>query len=557
MAKMPFLVMFLLAATCLVVPLVSEAVSQSNEDCLTCHSKEGGAPPVDISLLKNSVHRTIDCVSCHSEASVLPHTEKMKPVNCGSCHSDILAIFQRSVHGQALEAGIYDVPDCKDCHGEHLVLSPKEPSSLVYPLSITKTCGRCHEDQRIATQYRLRADVVRTYEQSYHGLAARYGSIAVANCASCHGSHGILSSGDPASSINKANLSATCRKCHPGAGVKLASGYVHSTLGKSKNTVVRYVVIFYLLFITLVIGGMFLHNLADFVRKLAAHFQVMKNLAITFRFVLSERLQHIALTVTFIVLAYSGFARRFPESWWTSPFRLFDSPADVRALVHRVAAGFFIALCACHVWFIFLTRRGKEQLNELKPRFQDFKDLTCVAKYNIGISKNRPEFKRFSYIEKSEYWALVWGSVIMIITGLALVFVNVTLKYFPLWVSELVTAIHFYEAILATLAIAIWHLYWTIFDPNVYPMNWSWITGRSAEKRAEGPVPEKRGEKRESKRRLVKRKPQEHLGVPGPDRRAEEREPREHTDTQQSEKRAEEPRTKPRPKPQQHPEERE
>jgi len=612
-AKTSLLAAFLLVFTCLPGPLVSDAVSQSTGDCLMCHSEEGGAPFVDVTSLKGSAHGGVSCVSCHAQASPIPHPEKLTPVNCGSCHSSEttqylagqhgikvggersqaetcgdchgkphgilptsdqnspvyrsrvpslcaschdnsermknthlaqkrpynsymesvhgkafdrgnervpvcsdchglhrllsasdhgseifrqnvpatcgrchgkeLAAFDKSVHARAIRAGIDEAPVCTDCHGEHLILSSKNPLSLIYPATIEKTCSSCHDAERINSAYELPNDRSRTYDQSYHGLAARYGSITVANCASCHGNHDILPSSDPASSVNRANLSATCGKCHPGAGTKLARGYVHSTPITSKNTVVRYVITFYLLLITLVIGGMLLHNVVDFLRKLVNHFRVMKSHAAEFRFVLSERLQHVVLTITFVVLAYSGFARRFPDAWWSSPFRLFEDPSSARGLFHRVAAAVFIALCLYHIWFILLTRRGREQLGELKPGWKDFGDLLSTAKYNAGISKAPSQFGRYNYIEKSEYWALVWGSVIMIITGLGLVFENFTLRYFPLWVAELFTSIHFYEAVLATLAILVWHFYWTIFDPHVYPMNWSWITGRTAEKR--------------------------------------------------------------------------
>jgi cytochrome b subunit of formate dehydrogenase len=644
-ARTVFFVVPLLVGACLFGPLVQIALSQSNQDCLMCHSQEGGAPLVDVTVLKASAHANLACISCHAQASSLPHPEKLKAVDCSSCHSieaeqylsgrhgikvggnrpegqvcgdchgmphaitsssnassptyrvripslcakchddparmgnsvlsqvqpyksymasvhgrafakgninaavcsdchglhallptfdrnskifrqnvpetcgkchgQALAAYGNSVHGRAVKTGINEAPVCTDCHGEHLILSPTDPFSQVYPSSIKQTCGSCHAAERITSAYGLPKYVVNTYEQSYHGLAARNGSLTVANCASCHGHHDILPSSDPASSVNKANLSATCGKCHTGAGRTLAQGYVHSTPIRSRNVVVRYVIIFYLTLITLVIGGMFLHNLIDFVKKLSSHFRIMKSRAIEFRFVWSERLQHIVLTITFLVLAYSGFARRFPEAWWSLPFKLFQNPASARGMVHRIAAGIFIALCGYHLWFVASTRRGKEQLKALKPGFQDFRDLVATAKYDLGISKVPPAFGKFSYIEKSEYWALVWGSAIMIITGLALVFANFTLRYFPLWVAELVTSIHFYEAVLATLAILVWHFYWTIFDPNVYPMNWSWITGRSAEKRVEGPVPEKRAEKPpEEPPAKPKPEPQQHPEEP-------------------------------------------
>ena len=73
----------------------------------------------------------------------------------------------------------------------------------------------------------------------------------------------------------------------------------------------------------------------------------------------------------------------------------------------------------------------------------------------------------FNYAEKAEYLAFMWGSVVMTVTGFALWFANLTLEYLPGWVPDVATAVHFYEAILASLAIVVWHFYWVIFDPDV------------------------------------------------------------------------------------------
>ena len=66
----------------------------------------------------------------------------------------------------------------------------------------------------------------------------------------------------------------------------------------------------------------------------------------------------------------------------------------------------------------------------------------------------------------------------MVATGALLVFNDWTLKHLPLWVPELATMVHYFEAILACLSILVWHAYWTVFDPSIYPLNWAWLTGR-------------------------------------------------------------------------------
>jgi cytochrome b subunit of formate dehydrogenase len=92
-----------------------------------------------------------------------------------------------------------------------------------------------------------------------------------------------------------------------------------------------------------------------------------------------------------------------------------------------------------------------------------------------------PSFGRFSYVEKAEYWALVWGTVVMILSGFFLWFDNVAVKWFPKGFLDVMLIIHYYEAWLATLSILIWHMYSTIFSPGVYPMNPSWYTGKMPE----------------------------------------------------------------------------
>jgi cytochrome b subunit of formate dehydrogenase len=99
-------------------------------------------------------------------------------------------------------------------------------------------------------------------------------------------------------------------------------------------------------------------------------------------------------------------------------------------------------------------------------------------RYYLGLSDQKPTFGRFSYAEKAEYWALVWGTALMGVTGIMLwakVWVGNLLAR---WTVDVATAIHYYEAILATLAIVIWHFYQVFFDPDVYPMNGAWLDGK-------------------------------------------------------------------------------
>jgi cytochrome b subunit of formate dehydrogenase len=96
----------------------------------------------------------------------------------------------------------------------------------------------------------------------------------------------------------------------------------------------------------------------------------------------------------------------------------------------------------------------------------------------VGLRATAPKFDRFSYIEKAEYWALVWGTVVMTATGVVLWFENQSMQWLNKWLLDLATIVHYYEAWLAFLAILVWHIYQNVLNPDVYPMNWTWISGR-------------------------------------------------------------------------------
>ena len=148
--------------------------------------------------------------------------------------------------------------------GIHTIQSPGTESSSVSAQALAQiTCARCHQGVRLTAELGVPGTRVASYEASYHGLAPRLGSTVVANCASCHGSHLILGSTDPRSTINKANLAVTCGRCHPGAKAKFTRFPVHGgTLPGAEigSRVVGWIRHFYLGAILLVVAAMILHN---------------------------------------------------------------------------------------------------------------------------------------------------------------------------------------------------------------------------------------------------------------------------------------------------------
>jgi cytochrome b subunit of formate dehydrogenase len=172
------------------------------------------------------------------------------------------------------------------------------------------------------------------------------------------------------------------------------------------------------------------------------------------------------------VLVVTGFALKFPDQFWAVLI-----PA--RGVIHRVAA---IVLCAAlvyHIVDLLMVRRDRVILRLLLPAWQDLKDMKQFFLSRLGLAPKPPEFGTFSYGEKIEYWAFLWGTMVMAVSGFLLWFNNLSLRLFPKWFTDAATTLHFYEAILATSAILVWHFYLVIFDPDVYPMDKAWLTGNA------------------------------------------------------------------------------
>lgn len=193
----------------------------------------------------------------------------------------------------------------------------------------------------------------------------------------------------------------------------------------------------------------------------------------------NERVQHFLLLSSFIVLVITGFALKFPESFWVKGIAAIigQNTFEARGIVHRVASVVLVIVSVYHVFYLLFTARGRQLLKDFLPKKQDITDFIQSMKYLIGKSETRPLYGRFSYIEKMEYWAVVWGTFIMGVTGVILWFENFFLKYVTNTGMDISAAIHYYEAILASLAIVVWHFYFIFLNPDVYPMNKAWIKG--------------------------------------------------------------------------------
>ncbi|MGA7563178.1 MAG: cytochrome b/b6 domain-containing protein [Desulfobaccales bacterium] len=424
--------------------------------------------------LKRGVTAAAVCTDCHGSHDLHKSTNPASklywqniPDTCGKCHENVKNIYERSVHGKAVARGVRDAPVCTDCHGEHTIQAVTVASSKVSAAHIPETCGHCHGSVRIASQYQMSSKVVETME-SFHGLVEQFGETTVANCASCHGFHDVLPPSDPLSSVNPKNLPQTCGKCHALVGT-LMRGEIHNLPGaeKGKPWLVNFIALFFNVIIVLTIGGMLAFNALDYVAKTRAHLRKVRESADS-EVLLSKwtRYQHLGVTILFIILAYTGFAHKYPDAFFSWPFKLLKNGEYMRGMIHRITGCAFAGLFFVQLVALCCTRPGRAHVKGLRFRFHDLKDGVGQLLYNIGLTKTPPPTRRWNYAQKAEYWALVGGSFVMIVTGAMLIFSETILRMLPnIWV-DVAQVIHFYEALLATLAIVVWQFCWVIFHPN-------------------------------------------------------------------------------------------
>jgi len=278
--------------------------------------------------------------------------------------------------------------------------------------------------------------------------------------------------------IHPAHLMETCGKCHPGASQGFVSGKIHADekmSGETGMVVNRWVKKIYITLIVVTVLLLGLHNGIAWCRKVAARRKTQGELVL--RMDGNQRIQHFVLMTSFIILAVTGFALKFPTTW----FAHLMGSEEIRRWIHRIAGLVLIAGCVYHVLYACFTVQGRRFLRDIFPRWQDLRDVWT----NLGhllAGRPRARFGRFGYPEKIEYWAVAWGTVIMGVSGLVIWFKIDVTRWLPRWAIDVAVTVHYYEAILACLAIIVWHFYHVMFDPDVYPMNWAWLDGKVPKK---------------------------------------------------------------------------
>ncbi|MHC1781490.1 MAG: c-type cytochrome domain-containing protein [Anaerolineaceae bacterium] len=191
------------------------------------------------------------------------------------------------------------------------------------------------------------------------------------------------------------------------------------------------------------------------------------------RFPADQRIEHLLLLISFTILAVTGLPQKFPTSSISPVVIMIFGGIEVARIIHRVAAAVLLIESVYHIIMIGYKLYIKQVKATMLPGIQDARDGIQAFGYNLGLAKSRPKMGRYGFEEKMEYWALIWGTVVMGITGFMLWNPIATAEILPGQFIPAAKAAHGGEAILAVLAIIVWHFY----GVHIKTWNWSMIKG--------------------------------------------------------------------------------
>ncbi len=224
--------------------------SYPNEVCMKCHSNQNIYKTVNgkkINLhvneshLKNSIHKDLSCIKCHSNINTeyKPVCINSGKVDCSACHAQESNDYNISYHGVQHKKGNNDAPYCTDCHTSHTISSRFNKKSPIYVQNIPNLCGNCHRvGKKASRNYKgVEHEMVEHYKESIHGKGLlESGLIVTATCVDCHTTHRELPSKDPNSSVNHKNIASTCGKCHQGIYEQLNKSIHSPNITKTDKT---------------------------------------------------------------------------------------------------------------------------------------------------------------------------------------------------------------------------------------------------------------------------------------------------------------------------------
>ncbi len=492
------------------------------QTCAKCHSNAGLAKEYQMknseaaaqyldsihgrALLKMGLIVAPSCNDCHGVHDIKRRVDRDSPINhvnvaktCGKCHVGIEETYSQSVHGQLLIQGDKRGPVCTDCHTAHEVETPKNGH---FKMASDARCGKCHEDR------------LEHYRETYHGKAMALGKTTVAAdvaaCYDCHGHHDVLPPSNPASRLSQTNILATCQRCHPTATMGFTEYRPHANPLDGKNYPLLHLV--FLAMTGLLIGVFSFFGLHTFIWLFRAVWLYLHDTK-TFReakvkteeddewftrFVPFERFLHFLVVTSFLLLVITGMPLKFYYTDWAKVlFRFIGGAATARALHHFGAIVTFLYFGLHVVSLIGKSWKGRKSLRDpadgqwhfkrffnvlfgpdsMLPTWKDWTDFVAHNKWFFGQGE-KPQFDRWTYWEKFDYFAVFWGVAIIGTSGLILWFPAFFTRFMPGWVINIAHIIHSDEALLAAGFIFSIHFFNTHFRIEKFPMDTVIFSGR-------------------------------------------------------------------------------
>lgn len=446
------------------------------------------------------------CNDCHGVHDIKRHVDRGSPIHqanvaktCGHCHLKVEEVFNRSVHGQRLAKGDPAAPVCTDCHTAHEI---EPPTSGHFKAVSDQRCGQCHQDR------------LTHYHETYHGKAMALGrpNVApdVAACYDCHGHHDVLPASNPASRLSAANIVGTCARCHPGATVGFTQYLPHANpLDRAHYPGLHATFVF----MTALLIGVFAFFGAHTALWLFRSVYLYLNDSKTFReakiqtqvdgewfrrFAPFERFLHFLVVTSFLLLVITGMPLKFYYTDWAKALFHLLGGAEVARSLHRFGAIVTFLYFGLHVGELVVTtwnRRadlrdpatGKLRVKRLRavlfgpdsmiPTRQDWRDFVAHQKWFFGKGP-KPEFDRWTYWEKFDYFAVFWGVFMIGLSGLIMWFPEFFSRFLPGWIINIALIVHSDEALLAAGFIFTIHFFNTHFRLEKFPMDTVIFSGR-------------------------------------------------------------------------------
>jgi len=468
--------------------------------CGRCHQAGGKAAariesdiPDIVSSYEMSIHGkgltlsglvvTATCTSCHSAHRELPPSDPRSSVNpanvastCGTCHHGIEETFQQSIHWGGNGEMDTRKPTCEACHTSHTISRTDYDD---FRLRMMDQCGRCHEAE--AT----------TFFDTMHGKASRLGSAGAAKCYDCHGTHDILPTTMPASRLSRQNVVETCAQCHAGAHRRFAGYLTHATHHDQE----KYPWLYWAFrgMTALLVGTLtfaLAHTFAWLWRLWRTRGQWKRHRPepgekLYRRFRRFQRDLHLMMLLSFFTLAITGMILKFSYMGWAQAISWLLGGFDTTGVLHRLGAILLFVVFFLHLWDVWRTRRKEGKTwtevvtgpDSILFTLNDAKEFWQSVKWFLGRGP-RPNYGRYTYWEKFDYFAVFWGVFIIGSTGLVLWFPEVFTYVIPGWFVNVATIIHSDEALLAVAFIFTVHFFNTHFRPDKFPMDPVIFTGR-------------------------------------------------------------------------------